>query len=310
MIENKGLRHKGLVSACEPGYYCRCQLKTQGILMPSSNKPWLVAAGALIWLSTLAAAEITDKARKQGMDAAPALLMAAGIPCTVTEAYKMPTKPTQADTFEVSCQEGLGYVITPGPAKQPPRFYLCIEAIDAAPSAERTLVHCALAGNLSDAQRPAILALLAKTNLNCDLDRWRGIGHTSVSTVIEVACKDGNDVLLMAPHPLVFNATVQAIPCLSRPEGNSISCTLTDRATQLAAVDALFAKDSSRSCEISDRRYMATTTTGDNYYELLCKNGTGYVMQKTANGALGSTTECSAKLAADLGGCKLGKSGP
>jgi hypothetical protein len=278
--------------------------------MRSSKKSWLVAAGALIWLSTLAAAEITDKARKQGMDAAPALLKAADIPCTITDAYKMATKAPQVDTFEVSCQEGLGYVVMPGPAKEPPRFYLCIEALEAAPAAGRALMQCALPGNLPDVQRAAIVMLLGKTTLGCDPDRWRGIGHTSANTVIEVACKDGNDVLLMAPHPLVFNTAVQTMPCLSRPEGNAISCNLVDRATQLAAVDAMFAKGSGRDCEITDRRYMVTTTTGDNYYELLCKSGSGFVMQKKANGALGNTAECSAKLANDLGGCKLGKPGP
>lgn len=277
--------------------------------MRSTNKFLLLAMGTLAWLSAQAAAEITEKTRKQGMEGAPALVAAAELPCTIADANKVTARGAQVDAYEVSCQQGLGYMVMAGQNKQKPAFYLCIEALDAAPASGHAMMQCELPGNLPEAQRPAIAALVGKTTMSCDLDRWRGIGHTSNKTVIEVACKNGNDQLLMAPYPLT-DGTVQSVPCLSLAAGGSISCNLIDRATQLAAIDALFTSESGHACEISDRRYMVTTTTGDNYYEVLCKSGAGYVMQKKPDGKLGSTIECSAKLASDLGGCKLGKPGP
>jgi hypothetical protein len=165
-----------------------------------------------------------------------------------------------------------------------------------------------LPGNQGEAQRAAVGKLMSKSSLACELDRWRGIGHTSNKTLIEVACKNGDDQVLMAPFPLVADPPqVQAMPCLATALDGTISCQLVERAALLSAVDALFNRESGHACEISDRRYMVTTTTGDNYYEVLCKSGAGFVMSRQPSGKAGTTVECSARLANDLGGCKLGK---
>ena len=274
--------------------------------MHSSVKILVIATGAITCLSLHAAIEVTDKTRKQGMENAPALIKIAGVPCTVTDAFKMASGGSAGDIYEVACQEGLGYVIRSPQHNQPPPSYLCIDALEIAPGAP-TLNKCMLPGNQADAQRTAIAALIGKTNLVCELDRWRGIGHTASKTVIEVLCKGGDDQVLLAAHPLVADSPVQATPCLGLQAGSSISCQLSNNATQLAAVDALFNKDSGHACDISDHRYMFTTTTGDNYFELMCRTGSGYMIQRKPDGKLGTTIECSAKYATELGGCKLTK---
>jgi hypothetical protein len=280
----------------------------------------LAVAGLCAALSVQAATEITEKARKQGMEGAPPLVATAAVPCTVTDAYKLqmltksvngvnvPAGPPPVDTYEVSCQEGLGYVVMAARKDQKPLSYLCIEALDASSANSRPTTQCVLPGNQGDAQRAAVGKLMSKSSLVCELDRWRGIGHTSNKTLIEVACKNGDDQVLMAPFPLVADPPqLQAMPCLATALDGTISCQLVERAALLSAVDALFNSESGHACEISDRRYMVTTTTGDNYYEVLCKSGAGFVMSRQPSGKAGTTVECSAKLANDLGGCKLGK---
>src|SRR4051812_37909039 len=62
------------------------------------------------------AAAITPKAREQGKAEAPAAIAAAKVTCTPTDAYLIqsgndPKTKAKMANYEVSCQEGPGYVI-------------------------------------------------------------------------------------------------------------------------------------------------------------------------------------------------------
>src|SRR6185437_9673953 len=54
----------------------------------------------------------------------------------------------------------------------------------------------------------------------------------------------------------------------------------------------------------SGRRYVLTTTTGSNFYEVACDNGRGYMIEENGKGELARMVDCSK---ADFvgGGCTL-----
>jgi hypothetical protein len=336
-----------------------------------------IAAGAM--LGTLAAdvligAEaVTDRSRKQGMSEAPALIKAASLPCTVTDARKLQAVGGRQNQYEVVCQEGLGYLISESAVRsQPPNTFLCIESVEAGaaggppggasrgnnarggggvnggfgddndePGGARlgnlnearggsgsgrggggrgggsgggrggargsgpTVPECLLAGNLVDAQRMAIAAYASRAKSACEVDRWRGVGRTSANTVIEISCKDGTGEILMGSVPLSPDKAVQTRPCLALQAGGSISCVLSDGEVQLARAEQQFAERSNRQCKVSKRRFMAATVSGDNFYEFLCEDGKGYIMQQKPRSEFGGTALCSEAIAGDLDGCQL-----
>ena len=161
------------------------------------------------------------------------------------------------------------------------------------------------AGNLVDAQRTAIAAYASRAKSACEVDRWRGVGRTSTNTVIEISCKDGTGEILMGSVPLSPDKTVQTMSCLALPAGASISCVLSDGEVQLARAEKQFAERSNRQCKVSKRRFMATAVSGDNFYEFLCEDGKGYIMQQKPGSEFGGTALCSEAVAGDLGGCQL-----
>lgn len=219
--------------------------------------------------------------------------------------------PSQPDQYEVACQQGLGYLITEGQRGQPPTAYLCIEASTPGPGSGPGpapgpgMTQCALTGNLVEAQRTAINGYVGKAAPGCVLDRWRAVGRTSANTLIEVSCREGAGQMLLASNPLAPDKEVEAVSCLGLDSGGAVKCTLSDPAAQLALADKMFNDESARDCKVKQRRYMVTATTGDIFYEFLCEDGKGYVMQQKAKGSFGGTAECSSKVASDLGGCTL-----
>lgn len=364
----------------------------------------LSMSAAMAFLSAHAAEALSDRTRKLGMAKAPELLKAAGIACTVTDAYKLPDTPTGAggipggaaagagggsgefsggagmgggggggggmaagggggggggtaplpvgqplpDRYEVSCQEGLGYLLTAAPGRgAKPVAVTCLEALESATAsvaqggpaaaggmapaeggmgagmggggmggggaAAPAVDTCQLPGNSADAQRAAVLALLAKDkDTQCDVDRIRGVGHNAKNTFIEISCKGENadGYMLAASYPVSPSQPVEGIPCLGMPETGAVTCRLTNRqallGAMLAAAEDLFVKDSGREqCKVGDRRYIATDGVGNSFYEFMCANGTPYIMARMADGKFGGTAECSEKIATDLGGCKL-----
>jgi hypothetical protein len=322
------------------------------------------AVGLLTVAQSLATEEITERARKQAMAKAPALIKALKVSCDVVDARKIqqPVRagslssglagaftsgsggggsggsggggsggadsgggasgggtgasagasgtplggPSQPDQYEVACQQGLGYLITEGQRGQPPIAYLCIEATPGAGAGPGPgAMQCALTGNLAEAQRAAVAGYVAKAAPGCELDRWRGVGRTSSNTLIEVSCRQGAGQMLLASNPLAPDKEVEAVSCLGMDSGGAVKCTLSDPAAQLARADKLFGDESARDCKVRQRRYMLTATTGDVFYEFLCEDGKGYVMQQKSKGEFGGTAECSSKVASDLGGCTL-----
>jgi hypothetical protein len=222
-------------------------------------------------------------------------------------------KVAAVESYEVSCSEGLGYVVSAA-AKEKPTSYLCIEAVTGAGSdgaAQETpgLTPCVLAGNLPAAQLTSMQAYVTQAGIGCEPSRLRTVGRTDTDLVVELACGSGGGYVLSIPFPLQPGQTVKSANCLSLIAGGNVSCELTDVTTQRAEAEVQM-RQAKPDCKISASRYMVSSLHGDNYFEFLCEDGSGFVAQQKAGGAAGATVSCSAAGVSKLGGCQLQKSNP
>jgi len=283
---------------------------------------WATALCACMHLAAAKTAPPPSRdARTPASDSA-ALLKTLGIPCTISGALKLPAPapasptrrgkarpPQPPERFEVSCREGLGYLLTSaaGPDDRPDAA-LCLES-----GAAGTPGACTLPGNHADAQRATLAALLRQTpRSGCAIDHYRFAGRSVVNTYIEVVCHDGEGLMLAASNPFDPTRKSEALPCLGLPESGAFACQLTTRqaaiAAMTAAAEAQFTRESGRiACKVQSRRYILSDSAGNSYYEFLCQGGANYVMARRADGSFGGSDECGSPRAADLGGCRLGQ---
>ena len=255
------------------------------------------------------AAPITKEARAKGMAAAPGLLSAAGSDCQMADARFVgdstdPKTKAKTSLYEVACtgSEGLLVLESAPAASTPPTVFTCMEAATPGPDGKKSGTQCILPGNADPAA--GLAPFIAKANITCTTDKVRALGHSSANVYFELACqqKNGGYILQMSSPPRL-DKPVSANPCIMFDPAQNVKCILTDRATQLAVVDAL-ATASGKPCTIKDRGFIGVTQGGASYYEVSCADGKGYVLEQAANGSFMRVIDC-AEADALAGGCKL-----
>jgi hypothetical protein len=224
-------------------------------------------------------------------------------------------KVAAVDAYEVVCSEGLGYIISAGAtASAKPSAYLCIEAVSGsaiagtAPDANG-LAPCALPGNLEAAQLTALQLYVTQAGIGCDASHLRGVGQTDTDMVVELACAGGSGYILSIPYPLQPGQPVKSANCLSLTSTSRVTCQLTDVTAQKVTAEVQL-RQSHPTCQVSASRYMVSSLHGDNYFEFLCDDGTGLVLQQKPSGMVGGIVACSAAIVDKLGGCQLHKETP
>lgn len=272
----------------------------------------LIAAVAMVVLAPAGAqaapkkdavqAMMVAKAKERGMKEAPAIAQTAGLICNVSDAVFMGEDKKQGMTFyEVACSEGMGYVLLNKADGSKPQAYTCLET--AKPTADGTpnTLACQLPANADP--KSALTSFVAKGGVPCVVEKARAIGQGQKSAYFEVACQGGAGYILVTSSPPDANQPVQMNTCLAYEPGGNLYCELSDRAAQLAPIDALVAK-ANRGCTVSDRRYVLSSKDGTNYYEVACSDGKGYMVQEAKNGTLQRIIDCGS---ADFvgGGCTL-----
>jgi len=267
-----------------------------------------LALGALVPAAVISAPKeskdkpaIDAKSREAGMKDAPAIVQAIGLGCTVNDARLIGTdKKTATSYFEVACQDSMGFALI---AKKdtPPQAFTCLESGVPAPDGKPSALACILPGNAD--QKAGLKPFMAKAGVACDIENARAIGSGAKNSYFEVACKGNSGYIVQTVSPINVAGDVVANSCLLYEEGANVSCKLTDKAAQLAIVDTLAAA-SGKSCTVKDKRYVLSTKA-DNYFEVACADGKGYMLQQTAaGGALARTIDCS-QAAFVGGGCTL-----
>ncbi|WP_419254023.1 hypothetical protein ACN2C6_01055 [Caulobacter sp. ErkDOM-YI] len=267
-----------------------------------------LALGALVPAAVISAPKeskdkpkIDAKAREAGMKDAPAIMQALNAGCTVTDARLIGAdKKTATAYYEVACQDSIGFALI---AKKdtPPQAFTCLESNAPAADGKPSALACILPGN--EDPKAGLKPFVAKAGAVCDIENARAIGSGAKNSYFEIACKGGTGYVMQTANPATAAGDVVANSCLLYEEGANVSCKLTDKATQLAIVDTLTAA-SGKSCTVKDKRYVLSTKA-DNYFEVACADGKGYMLQQTAaGGALARTIDCS-QAAFVGGGCTL-----
>jgi hypothetical protein len=265
-----------------------------------------VLAPAVVSSAPKGSAPVSEAQRKQGMSEAPAAAQAAGLSCQVSDARFIgkandPKTKTETSYYEVACGQNMGYIIQAakgGPASA----FSCIEvAPTPGQPAKEGALSCVLPGN-SD-PKAQLAPLLAKAGVACTPTAARGIGQTKDNTFLEVACQGGTGYVLIASSPLDTSKSAEAQNCLNfDDQGGNVKCTLTDKATRLAAADR-FAAQANNGCVVKDRRFVGSSKDGSDFFETSCQDGKGYIY-KVSKGQLAQTWGCG-QAQGILGGCTL-----
>ncbi len=254
-----------------------------------------------------AAALFAAKMHEQGMADAPGLVKQGGLICDIADARMIGKDDKNGiGVYEIACKNNMGFVIQTKLAEKnaPPVFdavYSCLHTAAPLPDGSENTMRCQLDANAD--QRPWLQHYVDKIGRPCTVDNARYVGQTQKEVYIEIACKRGTGYMLATAWPADPAAAAQLNTCLIYEDQNSLACTLTSHAAQLGPVDALVAK-SGKACNITDRRHVLSTKNGDNYFEVACDNGTGYVLQEDVKGGLTRAINCAH---ADFvnGGCTL-----
>ncbi len=249
-------------------------------------------------------AAVDAKAREAGMKEAPALLQAANFACTVSDArFIGEDKKSATKYYEVACNEGMGFALL---AKKdaPLQTYTCLESSAPQPDGKQGGLACILPANANPGA--ALQAYATKAGVSCEVENSRAIGSSAKNSFFEVACKGGAGYVVQTANPMSLNGEIVANSCLLYEEGGNVSCKLTNRETQLNVVNTLntAAASAGTSCAIKDKRYVLSTKT-DNYFEVACQDGKGYMYQQTAaTGAFARAVPC-AQASFVGGGCTM-----
>jgi hypothetical protein len=245
-------------------------------------------------------AAVDAKSRATGMAEAPALVTAAGLSCAVADARLIgEDKKSATKYYEVACQQGMGFALL---AKKDatPTGYTCLETAAPGADGKPSALACLLPANADP--KAGLVPFVKKTGVACEIENARAIGSGAKNSYFEVACKGGAGYIVQTTTPINVDQEVVANSCLLYEESGNVSCKLTDKATQLAVADTLAAA-SGKNCAVKDKRYVLSTKT-DNYFEVSCQDGKGYMLQQASAGPLVKAIDC-AQAAFVGGGCTL-----
>ena len=236
-----------------------------------------------------------------GMAAAPRLIRAAQLPCTLSDARFMfsATRVDSQKVYEVACQEGLGYVIVaPGRAGAVPVIFDCMASAQPVRGKPNPLA-CKLAGNADPAK--GLSTIMARSGRACAVEKGRYLGSTEDLNVYEVACHEGGGYILKAAKGPGGPTT--ASTCLAYGANSNLKCILLTPEQQLGAVASLIAA-SGKPCTMTNKRYLGSTAAHHDYFEVACSGGRGYMLEVDPAGKLAAATDCLQ--AGDIGGgCTL-----
>jgi hypothetical protein len=246
-------------------------------------------------------AAIDAKSREIGKKDAPAVIQASGVSCTVSDARFMGEDKKAGDKYyEVACNEGMGFAAI-AKKEGPPQVYTCLESSQPAADGKVGGLACLLPGNANPGAQLA--PYVKKAGVTCEQENARAIGSGAKNSFFEVACKGGAGYIVQTTNPMNLNGEVVANSCLLYEEGGNVSCKLTNRQTQLQLVDALNTA-AANNCVVKDKRYVLSTKV-DNYFEVACQDGKGYMYQQTmATGAFVRSVPC-AQAGFVGGGCTM-----
>jgi len=249
------------------------------------------------------------KMRQQGMAEAPAAVQAKGLTCTISDAIYLGEsdeksadgKKFKSKIYEVACQEGLGYLVgSPSPAPLDCLTLQTASEKDKATNKKSNVPVCRLPANADP--KMGLSPILQKAGVSCAVTkgRWVGLSATAKINQYEVGCADGQAFMVVVPD--VGSTAKQAVESCLKAASGGVTCEYFSKEAAIQGIKTLAAK-SGRTCQISDARYVATKTSGGEFFEIGCTDGkSGYMVETDKNGAFSRAIEC-ARAEPIAGGC-------
>lgn len=250
-----------------------------------------------------AAPPIDPAQRAAGMKAAPELITEGKLPCTLTDARLIGTgtgaDKQQVTLYEIACKEGLGYIVgKQAKAGAPLTTYNCLMMAVPQANGKPNSLACQLPGNANPGV--GLQAFVSQTGRTCAVDKGRFVGPTTDNNIYEVACRDGEGLILSIP---LAGGKPEADNCLAYNQPGSIKCELTTTEQEIAPLDAL-AASSGKCAAVKNKRYVLSTTDGSDYFEVACGDGKGYMLHVDHTGKLAEAIGCADAFEIG-GGCTL-----
>lgn len=266
-----------------------------------------VMVPAAVMSAPKAPAGLDAKALERGKTEAPALITAAGMKCSVSNALWIggtEDKKTKSkiDYYEVACSDNVGFVVMSDTTKPTPTAYTCFETNKLGADGKPGQLACKLPENAD--QNAKLAPYLAKAGNSCVLDKVRSIGASPTQTFFEVSCQGGGGYVMIAAAPMDASKDVAMNSCLLYDENSNVKCEMTNRTEIINAAVTKLAAESGKNCAVTDKRYILTSKENADYFEVACQDGKGYVLERTAAGKLGRTIAC-ADAGFVNGGCTL-----
>ena len=133
-------------------------------------------------------------------------------------------------------------------------------------------------------------AVLAETGTTCTIVNARFIGTMIMAPTgvdpkskeakpapvagYEVACKEGMGYTLLTMKP-----TATANDCIASSLSASLACRLQENANPKAGLAPVMT-EAGRPCAVNNAKFLGSTPTGTKFYEVACKPGEGYLLQR------------------------------
>ena len=131
-------------------------------------------------------------------------------------------------------------------------------------------------------------AVAAEAGVTCTVTNARFIGTMTLSPTskdakdakptpvsgYEVACKEGLGYTLLTMKP-----TATANDCVASALSPSLACRLPENANPKAGLIPMMT-EAGRPCDVTNAKFLGSTSSGTKFYEVACKPGEGYLMQR------------------------------
>ncbi|MBC6982274.1 hypothetical protein [Caulobacter sp. 17J80-11] len=245
------------------------------------------------------------KATERGMAEAPAVAQAAGVACTIADARFTgagKSGSVNVQTYEISCQDGPGYVLLSKPDKSADAIE-CLaakaSADDAVAKGQKPGLVCTMPANADPKARLQSIAQKAGARCTVTDATWIGFSASTGNNRFEVGCSEGIGYIVDLPKGA---GQVKTTDCLVASAGG-YQCKFTPKSAIVAHIGALAAK-TGRPCQVADARLLGATSRGTNYYEVACTGASGFVFETDATGKIGKPIDCI-EASGIGGGCKL-----
>lgn len=228
--------------------------------------------------------------------------------------------------YEVACEEGVGFLFFAAPAaraKPPaepaadapaPDYFNCLEAREAA---EKNILAVKCELKADHGPTFALQGFADRLGLDCNVRDARGLGHAGDKSFFEIACRaepaQADQTAREAGYVLITDRSLHgdrpamAFPCYDAQSNPQLRCELTHVGPVIDALNR-FVDKAAPGCAAAEERLAGVSGSGEQVFEVRCRNGDGYLARRAGPRAFEDLVACSDKAA--QGACRLAKAEP